>query len=246
MAGGPPPNFTTLVDYCESNPAKLFILDEWDYANNIPFDVTGLYYRDSKRKFAWVCSDCGLRWRQSLLNRIKRKVKEKCNHAQSKVEEFGGILTTHPEIADQWHPTLNEVPTPAEVHWKSSSTAWWTYPCGHVREAIVANRTKRGDGCGDVECRSRSAGEARRLSHLTAKGSLAETHPNWSSAWHPSKNLPLTPSEVTAYTNDKYWWLCACGDEFQSTPNPLITDYLPCRSCGYVRGAEKNKMNALL
>lgn len=246
MAGGPPKGYTTLLAYCESNPERLYLLDEWDYTANIPFDLSRIYCHDSKRLLAWVCRDCGKNWRESIQYRVKRKLKVKCNHSQSKVEEHGTLALIYPTIASEWHTTLNGSLTPADISWKSLIKVWWHYSCGHEREAIVFNRTKRGDGCGDPECKGRAASQTRAKNTLLTKGSLAETHPILASAWHPTKNGALTPYEVTAWTSARFWWQCKCGYEWLSSPLAGREDSVPCQKCVYLRAAEKNKANALL
>lgn len=33
------------------------------------------------------------------------------------------------------------------------------------------------------------------------------------SQWHPTKNVPLTASDVTQWSNKKVWWICNKGHE---------------------------------
>ena len=56
------------------------------------------------------------------------------------------------------------------------------------------------------------------------KKSLAETHPEVTKQWHPTKNGDLTPYDVAAGTSKKIWWKCDKGDdhEWLSTGNNRI------------------------
>ena len=54
---------------------------------------------------------------------------------------------THPELAEQWHPTKNGDLTPQDVVSGSHRKVWWKCPdCGYEWEASIANRS-RGRGC---------------------------------------------------------------------------------------------------
>ena len=50
---------------------------------------------------------------------------------------------------------------------------------------------------------------------LKNKKSLAETHPEVAKQWHPTKNNPLTPYDVTFGSGKKVWWKCPKGDDHE-------------------------------
>ena len=61
---------------------------------------------------------------------------------------FNDLATLLPELAAQWHPTLNGPLTPAQVTRGSKRQVWWRCGEGHVWKAAVYSRTrKRGAGC---------------------------------------------------------------------------------------------------
>lgn len=51
----------------------------------------------------------------------------------------------------------------------------------------------------------------------TGKNDLLTVDPQLVSEWHPTKNGSLIPSQVTAGTNKKVWWLGKCGHEWEAT-----------------------------
>ena len=59
-----------------------------------------------------------------------------------------------PEIAGQWHPTLNGGLTPEMVTAGSSRKVWWQCPDGHVWKAIICSRTGK-QKCGCPVCAGR-------------------------------------------------------------------------------------------
>jgi hypothetical protein len=47
--------------------------------------------------------------------------------------------------------------------------------------------------------------------------SLSELTPNLSTQWHPTKNQPLQPTNFTARSSYKAWWICGFGHEYQAS-----------------------------
>lgn len=121
------------------------------------------------------------------------------------------LLTTHPELSTEWHPTKNGDLTPDMVSAGSGKQAWWLlhydvpmdYPIEHLRgkhfdfewEAEIKSRAK-GTGCPFLSGKAVWPGF----------NDLATTHPRLVKEWHKSKNKGLTPEMVTAGSNKKVWW----------------------------------------
>jgi hypothetical protein len=102
------------------------------------------------------------------------------------------LLGRYPAIAAQWHPTKNRPLEPDTVSGRSHRWAFWqcsTNPT-HSWRAQIVKRTSSGAGCPLCE---RSLG-----------GKL----PPVASEWHPTKNAPLTPFDVAAYSAKRVWWRC--------------------------------------
>ncbi len=57
------------------------------------------------------------------------------------------LSTLHPDIAAEWHPTLNGKLDPSNVPAGFNGKAWWLGKCGHEWEATVNSRTSDGNGC---------------------------------------------------------------------------------------------------
>ena len=78
---------------------------------------------------------------------------------------YNDLATTAPDVAAEWHPTLNGELTPEMVMAGSSRYIWWQCPQGHVWRARVDTRAgAQHSGC--PVC----AGNCRRRTHtLTQK-----------------------------------------------------------------------------
>ena len=50
--------------------------------------------------------------------------------------------------------------------------------------------------------------------------------------WDYDKNAPLTPNNVAAFSNKKYWWKCGSGHSWLATPNNRSNGY----GCPYCSG----------
>lgn len=73
-------------------------------------------------------------------------------------------------------------------------------------------------GC--AECSKKRRGKSFTQGVVKKVGSLAETMPELSKEWHPTKNGDLTPNDITAGKFKPVWWLCPkCGYEWQASPN---------------------------
>ena len=93
------------------------------------------------------------------------------------------LATTHPELANEWHPIKNGNLTPSDVVSGTGRKVWWKCDKGddHEWEASIINR-KKGTGCSICD------GKKTVLSNC-----LATKHPELAKEWHPTKNGDLTP-----------------------------------------------------
>ena len=55
---------------------------------------------------------------------------------------FNDLAALRPDLAAQWHPTLNKGLRPTDVMPTSANQAWWRGLCGHVWKAQASARAK--------------------------------------------------------------------------------------------------------
>ena len=93
----------------------------------------------SNRKVWWQCS-LGHAFQATVAARAMRKIG--CPYCAGKrvMPGFNDLASREPEIAMQWHPTLNGVLTPQMVTPGSRQKVWWQCPEGHVWKAVVYSR----------------------------------------------------------------------------------------------------------
>ena len=121
------------------------------------------------------------------------------------LKEKKSLAETYPEVAKQWHPTLNGKLTPNDFTKGSDKKVWWKCPEGgdHEWESNIYNRSK-GNGC--PVCSGRKA---------VNSNCLATLNPELAMEWHPTKNGDLTPYHFTEGTHKKVWWKCDKGEDHE-------------------------------
>ena len=110
------------------------------------------------------------------------------------------LRSRFPQLATEWHPTLNEGLTPDGVRPASGRKVWWQClrdPSHPAWQAAVSQRSTRGRGC--PACAGRVA---------TAAENLAARYPAVAAQWHPTLNGELTPDQVRPRSNREVWWRC--------------------------------------
>lgn len=110
------------------------------------------------------------------------------------------------ELLEQWDQAANGDMTPRTVARGSGKKVWWRCRNGHRWQAVVNSRT-RGSGC--PFC----AGKAV----LDGSNDLATQLPEIAAQWHPARNLPLTPGQVTRGSHQSVWWQCEKGHQWRAT-----------------------------
>ena len=95
---------------------------------------------------------------------------------------------------------------PNEITSHSGKKAWWICTNGHSFDATIANRVN-GKGC--PYCAGQKVWKGYN--------DLATVNPNLAQEWHPDRNVPLTPQDVTANSGQKVWWQCTEGHEWKTT-----------------------------
>jgi len=104
------------------------------------------------------------------------------------------LIDMHPEIAAQWHPTLNEKSkTPETVTAESTYRAFWLCDAGHVWRRQVSRRTNHDSDCSLCKMETRS---------------LAVRYPDIAKQLSPEK-IDFDPRRESYYSTRLAWWTCS-------------------------------------
>jgi rubrerythrin len=191
----------------------------------------------SGAKVWWRCSKCHHEWETNVYSRGKLGrgcrecwlVRKAILRATPKPGQSFGDL--YPDVAAEWHPTLNGDITPTDVKPESNKPRWWQCPtCGHEWEVAPTDR-RRGEQC--PECAERQ----RPITKSTPKPgrSLADLRPDIAAEWHPTKNTPLEAADVNAGSKKPRWWQCpTCGHEWSTTPDKRTRRGDGCPKCSLI------------
>lgn len=183
---------------------------------------------NSHKKVWWLCPKCGYEWKTTVSSRTGRHTGCPACAGRVVVPGINDLATENPEIAAEWHPTKNGKLKPTMVTPNSSKRVWWIGKCGHEWEATVAGRSN-----------GRNCPYCRHQKVLKGFNDLQTLYPNVAKEWHPTKNAPLTPSDVMPKSGKKRWWKCSrCGNEYQCVVHNMTYGVSGCRKCGYKPGLQ--------
>lgn len=161
----------------------------------------------STTRVTWQCHVCTHLWETEINNRALAGTGCPACHGAALVPGVNSLSTT-PEVAALFHPTKNSPLTAATIHRGSNRPMWWQCPQGHVWSAPVQRVMKsyraaqvRNQIFGCPVC-------SRGNQYTNPRGSLAEEKPQLAKEWDLAKNHPVQPSDVTAGSDRRAWWLC--------------------------------------
>jgi hypothetical protein len=98
----------------------------------------------SNLEFWWQCS-FGHEWTATVASRTYQK--QGCPGCSGRMPTpNNNFAVKFPEIAKEWHPTLNKK-NPTEYTLYSNEKVWWMCKRGHVWDATIASRSNLGCNC---------------------------------------------------------------------------------------------------
>ncbi len=183
------------------------------------------------------------------------------------VTDENRLSVQFPDIAEEWHPKKNRflwphiegsfkvahnlrIPAhlkktnhrlrPCDVAINSDEIFWWKCKSkGHEWQASVESRAINKRGC--PQC-------AREK--LETKDSLAAQFPSLGKLWHPSRNLPLRPTDVVPGSTKMVWWRCpkSATHVWKAPVYSVVRSWKDgsngCRWCSGLSADEKNSLQS--
>ena len=179
----------------------------------------------SGKRVYWSCKK-GHVWAATVINRTKNG--DGCPFCSRRRPVLGetDLATVSPDLAKEWHPTLNGDLSPEMISAKSNKRVYWSCKKGHAWEATVDSRT---NGANCPYCTGRRA--------VPGETDLATVNPDLAKEWHPTLNGELTPQKVTASSNNRVYWLCKNNHVWKAT----VANRATHNSCPYCFGRKKYK-----
>jgi hypothetical protein len=199
---------------------------QWHPTNNLditPKDVTP----SSHKKVWWMCVKKH-EWRATVKDRNNGNGCPYC--AGKKISEENNLGAVNPDLTKEWNILRNKKLSPFTVTPNSNKKVWWICKKGHEWKAVISSRN-RGSGC--PYC-------ANQL--VNNDNCLQTVNPDLAIEWHPTKNLPLTPMNVTPGNSKKVWWICKKKHEWRA----VISSRNSGIGCPYCAGKKASKDYSLL
>ena len=206
----------TLYDDCIRR-GDLALLDQWDGERNAPLTPRSITSGSRKRVW-WRCPQ-GHSWQAMVKVRTKGAGCPICAGRQLSPGE-NDLATVYPALARQWHPTRNGSLTPSQVFPHTHQHVWWQCQWGHEWRASVASRAM---GMGCPVCAGKLI--------VPGVNDLATWYPEVARQWHPQKNAPLTPQDVSPSSNRRVWWLCPQGHAYRAGVGDRTNSGTGCPYC---------------
>jgi hypothetical protein len=190
------------------NIHESFFITHPDIAKDWSLDKNGrltpqMFPKNSRYEANWRCHLCGVETTRSIKNY------KGCRHCKKEIRlEKANLEMAFPDLSKEWDKEKNKGKLAKDFSPASSQKAnWLCSSCGNSWLAKISNRTLLGRGC--PLCSNKIV--------VVGKNDLATTHPSLALEWHPEKNRPLTPQDVTYGSGKKLWWLCPYSHEYQAT-----------------------------
>lgn len=202
-------------DLCTTHEA---LAKEWHPTRNGK-KLPSQYSAGSSEQPWWVCSKCGHEWRALISNRSREQGCPRC--AGRVTVEEDSLAAKMPELAAQWHPTLNGDLKPTEVLPGSSAPVYWLCENGHHWQIAVSVRALQNHGC--PYCTNKQV--------WTGFNDLAFKYPELVPEWDESN--PIPPNQVLAGSTKDYVWRCSKGHVWEAS----VYDRVHRKGCPYCTGA---------
>lgn len=134
------------------------------------------------------------------------------------------LMAVNPEVAKEWHPSLNAPLEPYNFLPNSTFKAWWLCSNGHEYQQTIVRRNHTGSTC--LKCKS-----------------FGSTHPEIAKMFHPTKNNERTIFDFTYGNNERFVWRCLDNPEHEWVLSPKqMTAPRKQKHCPYCR-EKKNIAN---
>lgn len=126
------------------------LASEWNYKKNGELYPNSIV-AGSTRKVWWVCQR-GHEWEAQIRARVRGNGCPYCSKRKP-IPGVNDLATVDPQLAEDWHPTKNDVLLPKDVTASTSRKVWWhCRNCGFDWEDRI-DRRHRGKGCPECEQR---------------------------------------------------------------------------------------------
>ncbi|MBP7861458.1 hypothetical protein KA183_07235 [bacterium] len=190
-------NFENSLAFLRPDVAK-----QWSMEKNKKLDPENVSV-GSNKKVWWQCPKRkSHHWQASIVSRTVRPSTSCPFCSNKRIDEQNNLAKTHPQIASEWHKSLNLI-KPSQVVAGSNKKVWWLCQKNkkHEWQTAVCSRTKKQNPTGCPYCCNQKVEFSNCLQFL---------RPDLIKEWDYQRNS-ISPTEVTTGSNRLIWWICSKG-----------------------------------
>jgi len=186
----------TKGDWVKLNPE---IANQWIYEKNHILGKPTDFTSGSSLKVWWKC-DKGPdhEWEAEIRKRVK--LNNSCPFCSGRrVSITNSFVILYPEVAKQWHPSMNNDKNPNDFAQFSNKKVWWKCDKGpdHEWQTKISSRTLQKSNC--PFCSGKKVSLSNRLDLIA---------PDIAEQFDLEKNKPLLPEDFSIGSNKEVWWKC--------------------------------------
>lgn len=200
----------SLEEYAIENGLE-FLLEEYSGDNPLPADQIGHL---STTPVKWTCL-YGHEKIEPPFKRVRRAYCSVCGK-----NRHGSFAQNHPKLLKYWSKR-NDV-DPYKIPPTYSKPIIWECEQGHTWTRKIS-----------LQIKSYSCPYCKGEEHC-----FFAAYPEMLEQWDKLRNGDIAPSEVMAFSNQKYYWLCPNGHSYQAAPEKLMRRKVRCPICsslGFIR-----------
>ena len=201
-------NYLTAIEHNSLGEQKPEIAKLWHPTLN--GELTPFMFSPHSSVRVWWKGKCGHEWDNPISSVSNGQGCPYCS-GQRVLKGFNDLATINPDIAKQWHPTLNGDKKPDMFTHGSGHKAFWLCPiCHQSWSAHINNRTGHNRGC--PFCAHEKP--------IKGVNDLVTLRPDLMKEWNYEKNIKIDPTNLMPSSNKRVFWKCSvCGYEYKAYVN---------------------------
>lgn len=129
------------------------------------------------------------------------------------------LFVQKPFLVDQWDYTKNFPLTPKDVFANGAAKVWWICSKGHEWETYLYSRQ-------DSSCKF-----CLKEKPSNIRKDWASKYPKIAKEWHPTKNKNPLPLKGDYRIDEKAWWICDQGHEWEAIISNRAYKGISCTIC---------------
>lgn len=216
-------NQTLMVGFNDLTSTDPVLASEWHPTKNLPKTPNDTL-SGGRQKIWWLCAN-GHDWEAAIYSRKTTG----CPFCGFKKlwGGFNDLLTQKPDLASEWHPTLNGPLTPSQVMSSVATFAWWRCPVGHDYQQSINVRSRASKSTGAYSGCNICANKVVIL----GVNHLSDTHPRLWEELIKEGMTEIALAKLHQGSLARVTWRCDQGHEWKAQVGPRASQGHGCPSC---------------